>query len=192
MKPSGEAPACPEQQERPSVHDQNQQVEPEQEAVQLQAQFQPVGLGQGLGLVLLQGQAQGGQLLQEPVQARGSFLLLVQGQQVLLQGRLQLIVWEESGTFKRLSETKLKRTTMCGRCRRLTLRRVDRVQSPGGGQRAGRDLPPSRAIPVQQASRQRHLLHLFVVVMQQLHHQHGLYEAEHQQSHAHHEEHACV
>lgn len=93
MKPSGEAPACPEQHQRPSVQDQNQQVDPEQDAVQLQAQFQPVGLSQRLGVLLEQGQAEGGQLLQEPVQARRSFLLLMQGQQVLLQGRLQLIVW---------------------------------------------------------------------------------------------------
>lgn len=93
MKPSGEAPAGPQQHQRPSIQEQNQQVDPEEDAVQLQAEVQPVSLSQSLGLLLLQGQVERGQLLQEPLQARRSFLLLVQGQQVLLQGRLQLIVW---------------------------------------------------------------------------------------------------
>lgn len=74
----------------------------------------------------------------------------------------------------------------------LTIRWVDRVQSSVGSQSTRCDLLTSRSIPVEQAGRQRHLLHVFVIVVQKFHHQHGLYEAEHQQSHAHRKKHACA
>lgn len=47
------------------------------------------------------------------------------------------------------------------------------------------------AVLVQQTGRQRHFFDLLLAVVQQLDHQNGFNEAEHQHSHAHHKEHTC-
>lgn len=91
---SGEAPAGPEQQQSTGVQGQDQQVNAEQEAVELRAEGQPVGLSRGLAVLLGQGQAEGHQLLEKPLQPGGSVLDLIQGQQILLQRGLELIIYE--------------------------------------------------------------------------------------------------
>lgn len=82
---SGEAPTGPEQQQSAGIQDHNKQVKAEQEAVELRAEGQPFSLSRRLGVLLGKGQPEGNQLLEKPLQPRGSILDLIQGQKVLLQ-----------------------------------------------------------------------------------------------------------
>lgn len=96
---SGEAPAGPEHQQRGGVRDQDQQVEAEQEAVELGAKGQPLGLSGRLAVLLGEGQVEGNQLLQKPLQPRWNLRDLIQGQQIFLQRGVKLIICFGMGTM---------------------------------------------------------------------------------------------